>query len=193
MEGSNMKTDNQPNTLEYHNVQVGDVVRFCMDDNTVSHTIAGISLCHKTEKSDLSTNPHWIVISRASTKPKTKHQFGEWEIWNGNGEPPTGLVQIHCGDQTRTDALDNDVRDDWNWCKGPSGPDIIAFRRVIEPVRGKVVLNGMSRGLGLEFFRSESILNAVNHRLTLPTIDGKLVTGKYTGPDGSVIKIEDLA
>jgi hypothetical protein len=31
------------------------------------------------------------------------------------------------------------------------------------------------------------------HRLTLPTIDGKLTPGKYTGPDGAVVTVENLS
>ena len=137
----------------------------------------------------LAENPYWTVISRASTKPGAEPQFGEWEIWNNDRDLPSGRVQVQGKLQTREDAENSSHGEAINFVWSI----IIAFRRVIELVRGEMVLCGMSRGLGLEFFRSESLLNAATHRITLPTIDGKLATGEYTGPDGSVIKIEDLS
>ena len=65
-----MNTDNQQNTLEYHNVQVGDVVGYTRYDITVPRTITDISPYYKAEGITVSTSPYWTVISCASTKPQ---------------------------------------------------------------------------------------------------------------------------
>jgi hypothetical protein len=117
--------------------------------------------------------------------PKNETQFSDWEIWNGKGEPPTDLVQVHFDGETRKSSEENVAEDaemfDWDF--------IIAFRRVIEPVRGEVVLTGYHKTVGC-VFSSQNYDGLDTHRLTLPTIDGKLTSGKYTGPDGAVVTVE---
>jgi len=135
--------------------------------------------------------PYWTVISRAEPKPEAETQFSDWEIWNGNGEPPTGLVQIHRANQSRLEAQTNYTctSKSFTWVNAISpGAKIIAFRRVIEPVREEIVMTGHLK----HFNAGGQMLNDI-HRITFPTIDGKIATGEYTGPGGSVIKIEDLS
>jgi hypothetical protein len=189
-----MSNDNQANTLEYHNVQVGDVVQYHGYDTGGTLTITGTSP-YRDENTPLSTAPYWTVISRANPKPKDETQFGDWEIWNGNGKPPTGLVQVQRANQTRLDSeagIKPIPANSFIWFGAWPTATIIAFRRVIEPVRGEVMLYvGDGTGFGLVFGSTKASGDTL--RLALPTINGKLVTGKYTGPDGAVVTVENLS
>jgi hypothetical protein len=119
-------------------------------------------------------------------------QFGDWEWFKGN--VPSGLVQPWYRDKNQAQAEMAETYDtsmlDWHFHK-TSGAHIIAFRRVIEPVRGDVVLTGADFGDGF-LFAVGGRYGVDTHRLTLPTIDGKLTPGKYTGPDGAVVTVEVL-
>jgi|GEM_PF-6890361 len=174
-----MQNDNEPNTLAGHNLQVGDVVKMLSDPpREIDRISADGKLFDRHGRGFSAEYPFWIVISRAKPKPKNETQFGDWEIWNGKGEPPTGLVQVHCRNETRevAEACDPMSSDIFIWEK------IIAFRRVIEPVRGEVVMTGH-----LKHFNAGGQMSNDTHSVTLPTIDGKLVTG-----DAVPCKIEVL-
>jgi hypothetical protein len=123
---------------------------------------------------------------------QNENQFGDWEWFKGN--VPSGLVQPWYRDKNQAQAEMAETYDtsmlDWNFHK-TSGARIIAFRRVIEPVRGEVVLTGNQGRIGW-IFSSQDCDEFVTHRLTLPTINGNLPPGKYTGPDGAVIIVEVL-
>jgi len=119
--------------------------------------------------------------------PQNDTQFGDWKIWNGKGDLPTGLVQAHWQHQDRKEAERNAP----NYAGIHSWGYIIAFRRVIESVQGELVLVGYQERSSW-FFASEDRSVIDSHRITLPTIDGKLTPGKYTGPDGAVVTVEVL-
>jgi len=53
------------------------------------------------------------------------------------------------------------------------------------PVVGEVVLHGV-KGVA---WSSLTVDNATE-KMTIPTIDGQLITGEFVGPDGHVIKVE---
>jgi hypothetical protein len=112
-------------------------------------------------------------------------QFSDWEIWNSKGEKPKGLVQVQFTFDTRDSAEVSLIRSSSNW----AWKNIIAFRRVIEPVRGEVVLTGNQGRIGW-IFSSQDYDEFYTHSVTLPTIEGKLIPGKYTGPDGAVLTVE---
>jgi hypothetical protein len=127
------------------------------------------------------------VISRAKPKPKDDTQFGDWEIWNGQPVPTDRKLALWFVGMTRQEA--NEIAP-WDARSIQWHDGIIAFRRVIEPVRGEVVMTGYSNGIQYWFSSDGGINNA--HRLTLPTTNGELTPGKYTGPDGAVIIVEVL-
>jgi len=186
-----MQNDNEPNTLAAHNVQVGDVVTFTKYGGGECRTISCISPYRADYCESLSEEPFWTVISRANPKSQNETQFGEWEIWNGKGEPPTGLVQVQTKYNTWFVAEKSHPKDSsllsWNL--------IIAFRRVIKPVLGELVLEGSLRCIfGDQYAWCFSDKNGstatYTHRLIIPTINGKLTPSKYTGLDGAVIIVE---
>jgi hypothetical protein len=119
-------------------------------------------------------------------------QFGDWEWFKGN--VPSGLVQPWYRDKNQAQAEMAKTYDtsmlDWDFHK-TSVARIIAFRRVIEPVRGEVVLTGNQGRIGW-IFSSQDYDGLDTHGITFPTIDGKLIPGKYTGPDGAVVTVEVL-
>ena len=182
-----MQNDNEPNTLAGHNVQVGDVVQYHSPAPGCFHTVGCTAPYETNSGVPMSSSPCWTVISRAKPKPKDDMQFGDWEIWSGKGEPPTGMVQVQTKYDTWFVAEKSHPKDSsllsWNL--------IIAFRRVIEPVRGDVVLTGNQGRIGW-IFSSQDYDGLDTHGITFPTIDGKLIPGKYTGPDGAVIIVEVL-
>ena len=118
--------------------------------------------------------------------PQNETQFGDWEWFKGN--VPSGLVQPWYRDKNQAQAEMAETYDtsmlDWNFHK-TSVAHIIAFRRVIEPVRGEVVMTGH-----LKHFNAGGQMSNDTHRVAFPTIDGKLILGKYTGPDGAVVTVE---
>ena len=177
--------DSKPNTLAAHNVQVGDVVQYHSPAPGCFHTVGCTAPYETNSGVPMSSSPCWTVISRAKPKPKVDTQFGDWEIWNGKGDLPTGLVQAHWQHQDRKEAERNAP----NYAGIHSWGYIIAFRRVIEPVRGEVVLTGNQGRIGW-IFSSQDYDGLNTHSVTLPTIEGKLILGKYTGPDGAVVTVE---
>jgi len=180
-----MQNDNEPNTLAAHNVQVGDVVQ------PVGRGIYEV-LPNKRLAIDYSRFGKWkcdemfTVISRAKPKSEIETQFGDWKIWNGKGELPTGLVQIHRAECNRFQAEESAIGDYWEWGEDAGGT-IIAFRCVIEPVRGEVVWYH-----GRYNAPADIEWDGDTHRITLPTTYGNLIPGKYTGPDGAVVTVEVL-
>lgn len=76
---------------------------------------------------------------------------------------------------------------EWGLINRPKFNDpAIVYRAKTQPVRGEVVLLGNENCFDL----IECPLNT--HSLTLPTIDGKLITGEYRNNAGDVIKVEAL-
>ena len=66
------------------------------------------------------------------------------------------------------------------------------YRAAPQPVRGEVVYHGSLNPIyswhpGTDYSNTNEPA-----RVTLPTLDGKLIPGTYTGPDGATIKIEVL-
>jgi hypothetical protein len=115
-------------------------------------------------------------------------QFSNWEISNGQPVPTDGRLALWFVGMTRQEA--NEIAP-WDARSIKWNDGIIAFRRVIEPVRGEVVLTGNQGRIGWTF-SSQDYNELDTHRLTLPTINGKLTPGKYTGPDGAVVTVEVL-
>ena len=111
-------------------------------------------------------------------------QFHDWEWFTG--EVPTGRVQIQCAVQSRIDADSQEAESAGfcDWSIDGVGGDIIAFRRVKEPVRGDVVMTGCKA------IYTDMPSKYDTHRLTLPTEDGALIAGEYIGPGGAVVKVE---
>lgn len=67
-------------------------------------------------------------------------KYGEWTFWAGEGEPPTGTIQAWFYNDTMKDAKRNTPTqaEMYNWSirsPVPRACDIIAYRKVIEPVR----------------------------------------------------------
>lgn len=66
-----------------------------------------------------------------------------------------------------------------------------AYRIKTEPVAGEVVLGGWMNSETDCYFDCEDSNLGIKHLLiTLPTLDGQLITGEFTGPDGHLIKME---
>jgi hypothetical protein len=121
--------DSKPNTLAGHNVQVGDVVR---GKSWHNHLIVNVydGRWYSNAGYEISGEDHYKVMARAKGWLGVEEQFGDWEIWNGKGEQPTGRVQVQHFDETRVRAKVQSITNagHWDWSQ------IIAFRRVVEPV-----------------------------------------------------------
>ena len=79
---------------------------------------------------------------------------------------------------------------DGSWAKKTSDewqPDWV-YRAAPQPVRGEVVryLDEYCEVISCKQNEDDT------HRFTLPTLDGKLIPGTYTGPDGATIVVAVL-
>lgn len=179
-------SDSTLNTLAAHNVQVGDVVKYKGIRQFTIESVKGEFYYEKYDPlSYLSLEPLWTVVSRYNPKPA--HKFGEWEWTKGNA--PSGLVQPWYRDKTQSQAEAAEIYDtsmlDWGFHE-KSVARIIAFRRVIGPVRGYV-----SFTTDINSLTHTGAVCDPTHRLTLPTEDGALIADEYIGKrSGAVVRVE---
>lgn len=116
-------------------------------------------------------------------------EYEDWEIYNHGTTPiPKGRVQVQHRGETRIAAekWEPHEYEDVFWDHIGSESDIIAFRRVKEPVREEYCLwQPKAAKIWLLDSRSPA------YKMTLPTKDGKTVTDTFVGEEtGEVIKIE---
>lgn len=115
-----------------------------------------------------------------------EYQFGPWLAWNATDKstcPADAMGKRVEFDWLSSSGYRRDVNDanriDW------TNINLLRYRVMIEPERGEVVKYVDDQLLF--YFQPDE---ASTHRLTLPTLDGALIPGTYTGPDGAVIKVE---
>lgn len=114
-------------------------------------------------------------------------KYGPWIAWNATPDstcPPDAVGkagEVDClgsiGTYSRVKVKDL-ASVFW------TSENVLRYRVMIEPVRGEVVFHGLIHGWTV------AMLEADTHTLRLPTVDGALIPGTYTGPDGAVIKVE---
>ena len=73
----------------------------------------------------------------------------------------------------------------------PSWNDVYAYRIKPEPVVGEVVLSGQAGDSAVAEIFARPGFAGCTHTLTLPTLDGKLVTGEFANEDGMKVVIEE--
>lgn len=166
------------------NVQPGDVVEYfggnrytVLEDMCLESHVSGKRIKYSTY---WHTACSFRMISRASRAPKT------------------------CGEMTDAEKLDQE----WKVCsyktrqcldlsvyeaKEVFGADLFIYRIKPQPVVGEVVLRGWMNSETDSYFDCEdSNDDAKTTSLTMPTIDGELITGEFTSPDGHVVKVEEV-
>jgi hypothetical protein len=146
------------------------------NDKGETNTIFGPNCAHLNGNS-------WTVIEEPDT-PKT---WGEMT----DAEKGALLLAIHRGAETQYMNADEDFwRDHHN---GRSFYDLDSYRIKPEPVVGEVVLYGSDYGKeGFGFAFDGGLLERSDtHTLTLPTLDGNLVTGEFANEDGMKVVIEE--
>lgn len=119
------------------------------------------------------------------------NKYGPWIAFNEGDTPPADdvMVQVQLDRHTREYAatLHPEEAKNVNWTRYyPADIVVTNYRILQQPVRGEVVMIGNAICLD----KYDNSLNT--HRVTFPTIDGQLIPGAYTGPDGAQIKIEAL-
>jgi hypothetical protein len=114
-------------------------------------------------------------------------KYGPWISFNTGDTVPEGRGQIHIDGQSRAEAEKSVCLPfgDLVWTVKPH-IQTIAYRSLIGPVRGEVVLYGGAVD-GRNWIFGDVRAKADNHRLTLPTEGGKPICG-----DAVPCKIEVL-
>lgn len=122
--------------------------------------------------------------------------YGPWQAHNAMPDstcPPDAVgrrVQVQTFEARRVDAVSHDPRyaNSWDWADTGVQDPIIAYRILIEPVLGEIVLTGYMARAGRLIIEEA---NAGWHTLTItmPTINNALIPGEYIGPDGATIVV----
>lgn len=145
---------------------------FCGDDKVCRYTY--------WERSALIGKGDWTVIEESDT-PKT------WGEMTDAEKGALALAKYHDGKTIETIGINGT----WETHVGAMLLDQYAYRIKPEPVVGEVVLyGGGDYGCGNVCFADEDV-EIIDHTLTLPTLDGKLVTGEFTNEDGMKVVIEE--
>ncbi len=116
----------------------------------------------------------------------TEPKYEKWIAFNPGDAVPEGMVQLHLLCQTRGQADDRPPIDASRaeWDHHDRSSSIIAYRRLIEPVRAELVLHWNKDGSA-----SPKEYPFDTHSLTLTMLDGELPRETYTAPSGTTIVV----